>query len=88
MHLISTLCLLYFYCLISVSGLLAYSLRASGGNNIMDLASVDSLNAFPKLVVRFYYVHQWLYNRTCFLWVNQLDRSLSMVIMLPCLINS
>lgn len=54
-----TLCLLNFECLISVSGLLAYSLHASGGNNIMDLASVDSLHTFPKLVVRFCYVHEY-----------------------------
>lgn len=88
MHLISTLCLLYFHCLTSVSGLLAYWLHASGSNNIMDLASVDSLNAFPKLVVRFYYVHQCLYNHTCFLWVNKLDKFFSMVIILSYLINS
>jgi hypothetical protein len=46
------LCLLYFCCLVSVFVLLTYSLHASGGNNIEDLASVDSLNTFPKLVVR------------------------------------
>lgn len=46
------LCLLYFCCLVSVFVLLTYSLHVSGGNNIEDLASVDSLNTFPKLVVR------------------------------------
>lgn len=46
------LCLLYFCFLVSVFILLTCSLHASGGNNIEDLASVDSLNTFPKLVVR------------------------------------
>ena len=49
-----------FCSLMSVSGLLAYSLHASGGNNIEDLASVDSLNSFPKLVVRFCYINHLL----------------------------
>ena len=40
--------------IVLISSLTCVSLCTSGGNNIDHLASIDVLNSFPNLIVRFY----------------------------------